>query len=58
MISGATHTLSVDLIKSMQDFRSRLDQQSSMNVNEISKTQELAENTEPSEKIEAPRQRK
>ncbi|NOQ77513.1 MAG: hypothetical protein GQ475_06985 [Methylococcaceae bacterium] len=58
MISGATHTLSADLNKSMQNFRSQLDQQRSLKANDISKTQALVEKTEPSEEIESPQQPK
>jgi len=58
MITGATHTLSVDLMKSIPNFRSQLEQQRNMNVNEISEMQDIPKGTRPSEKIESPQQTK
>jgi hypothetical protein len=43
-------------MKSIPNFRSQLDQQRNMNVNEISKIQNIPEGTKPSEKIESPQQ--
>ena len=54
MITGATHTLSVDLIKSTQDFRSILDQRLSTNENQISAPQEPA--PKPLEEVQEPEQ--
>lgn len=55
MISGATHTLTQDLMSTMQNFRSQLEQQRNMNitVNKVSTTQET-ENTEPVENTKTP----
>ena len=57
MISGATHALSQDLMLSMQQFRSQLEEQRNMSVkvDEVSESDE-PEVTEPVENTEAPQE--
>ncbi len=56
MITATTHTLSAELTKSTQDFRSILDQRVSANENEVSTPQEPTEGTVPLEAVQEPEQ--
>ena len=53
MITGATHIVSADLMKSVQDFRAQLEQQRNVNTKESSELQDVGEATEPTGELEA-----